>query len=69
MRRPWISNLLLTALTVILIVGAFTSFERRRSSFERLDFQFHWDHGVIVVEGVDAGSGAERAGLRRGDQI
>src|SRR5687767_14549216 len=68
-RKSFIFNLFIAFLTLVAIVGAFTSFQRKRSSFERLDFQFHWNQGVIYVDGVDPGSGADRAGLRPGDQI
>ena len=69
MRRSIFSNLLILALTVAVVIGAFVSFQRKRSSFERIDFTFTRDNGVIVVKAVDAGSGAERAGLRPGDKI
>jgi two-component system NtrC family sensor kinase len=69
MRRSLVTNLLLTVLTVAVIVGAFVSFQRKRSSFERIDFTFRRDRGVIVVKRVDAGSGAQAAGLRPGDHI
>jgi two-component system NtrC family sensor kinase len=69
MRRSIVTNVLLTILTVGVILGAFVSFQRKRSSFERIDFTFQRDRGVIVVKTVDAGSGAEAAGLRRGDHI
>jgi PAS domain S-box-containing protein len=60
---------LLTVLTVGVILGAFVSFQRKRSTFERIDFTFQRDRGVIVVKTVDRGSGAEKAGLRPGDHI
>jgi two-component system, NtrC family, sensor kinase len=69
MRRPLLTNALLTVLTVAVIVGAFVSFQRKRSSFERIDFTFRRDNGVIVVKTVDPGSGAEAAGLRPADAI
>ncbi|HVG24715.1 MAG TPA: ATP-binding protein [Thermoanaerobaculia bacterium] len=69
MRRSHFANLLLALLTVGVILGAFVSFQRKRSSFERIDFTFRRDRGAIVVKSVDAGSSAERAGLRPGDQI
>jgi hypothetical protein len=69
MRRSLFTNILLTVLTVAVIVGAFVSFQRKRSSFERIDFTFRRDRGVIVVKSVDAGSGAQAAGLRPGDHI
>ncbi len=69
MRRSLLTNALLAVLTVGVILGAFVSFQRKRSSFERIDFTFQRSNGVIVVKEVDTGSGAERAGLRPGDQI
>src|SRR5438552_6560141 len=69
MRKSILWNLLILALTVALVGGAFASFQRKRSSFERIDFTFQRHNGVIVVKSVDAGSGAARAGLRAGDQI
>ena len=69
MRRSLIANVLLALLTLGVILGAFVSFQRKRSSFERIDFTFHRANGVIVVKTVDAGSAAEQAGLRPGDQI
>jgi two-component system, NtrC family, sensor kinase len=68
-RRSHIRNLFIGLLTVILVAGAFTSFQRKRSSFERLDFHWIWQEGVIHVDRVDPGSGAESSGLRVGDQI
>src|SRR5215212_10181580 len=69
MRRSVITNILLAVLTVGVILGAFVSFQRKRSSFERIDFTFRRDRGVIVVQSVDHGSGAEKAGLQPGDRI
>jgi two-component system NtrC family sensor kinase len=69
MRRSHVTNILLTVVTVAVIVGAFVSFQRKRSSFERIDFTFRRDRGVIVVKSVDAGSAAQAAGLRPGDHI
>ena len=69
MRKSIFSNLLIGVLTIGLVVGAFASFQRKRSSFERIDFTFTRRQGVIVVKGVDPGSGAERIGLRPGDEI
>ena len=69
MRRTLVTNVLLAILTVGFILGAFVSFQRKRSSFERIDFTFQRSNGVIVVKDVDSGSGAQRAGLRPGDQI
>ncbi|HUR82649.1 MAG TPA: ATP-binding protein [Thermoanaerobaculia bacterium] len=69
MRRSLFSNVLLTVLTVGVILGAFVSFQRKRSSFERIDFTFRRDRGVIVVQSVDHGTGAEKAGLLPGDRI
>jgi len=69
MRKSILTNVLISLLTAILVVGAFASFQRKRSSFERIDFTFERNNGVIVVKKVDMGSGAARAGLRPGDQI
>ncbi|HEX7709250.1 MAG TPA: ATP-binding protein [Thermoanaerobaculia bacterium] len=69
MRRSVILNTLIALLTIGTILGAFVSFQRKRSSFERIDFTFQRDNGVIVVQTVDPGSNAERAGLRPGDHI
>ena len=69
MARSIAFKLLIGVLTIGTVVGGFTSFQRKRSSFERLDFRFTRSSGVIVVKSVDAGSGAEAAGLRAGDQI
>jgi two-component system NtrC family sensor kinase len=69
MRRSILTNAVIGLLTVAVVVGAFASFQRKRSSFERIDFRFERLNGVIVVKSVDPGSGAERAGLRAGDQI
>ena len=69
MRKSLIANALIAILTAGIVLGAFASFQRKRSSFERIDFTFRRDNGVIVVKSVDAGSEAERAGLRPGDAI
>src|SRR5262245_44846696 len=69
MRRSVLANLLIMALTVAIVIGAFASFQRKRSSFERIDFTFTRRAGAIVVKTVDPGSNAEAAGLRNGDQI
>jgi two-component system, NtrC family, sensor kinase len=69
MRRSFVTNALIALLTVGVILGAFVSFQRKRSSFERIDFTFQRDSGVIVVKNVDPGSGAESSGLRAGDAI
>ncbi|HEX2121828.1 MAG TPA: ATP-binding protein [Thermoanaerobaculia bacterium] len=69
MRRSVIANALIAVLTAGIVLGAFVSFQRKRSSFERIDFTFQRQNGVIVVKNVDAGSGAEAAGLRAGDAI
>jgi two-component system NtrC family sensor kinase len=69
MRKSILGNLAILALTVALVVGAFASFQRKRSSFERIDFTFSRHNGVIVVQSVDPDSGAQRAGLRPGDEI
>jgi PAS domain S-box-containing protein len=69
MRRTFLANVVIVLLTVAMVVGAFASFQRKRSSFERIDFTFTRVEGVIVVKSVDRGSGAESAGLRAGDRI
>ncbi|HYI08976.1 MAG TPA: ATP-binding protein [Thermoanaerobaculia bacterium] len=69
MRKSLVVNALIAVLTVGVILGAFVSFQRKRSSFERIDFTFQRDNGVIVVQQVDPGSNAEKAGLRTGDHI
>jgi C-terminal processing protease CtpA/Prc len=69
MRRSFLANLVILAVTVAIVAGAFASFQRKRSSFERIDFTFTRDKGVVVIKGVDPGSGAETSGLRAGDQI
>ncbi|HSY52280.1 MAG TPA: ATP-binding protein [Thermoanaerobaculia bacterium] len=69
MRRSLLANLVILAVTVAVVAGAFASFQRKRSSFERIDFTFTRDNGVVVVKNVDPGSGAEASGLRPGDQI
>jgi len=69
MRKSLVLNALIAVLTVGVILGAFVSFQRKRSSFERIDFRFHRSNGVIVVDSVDPDSNAEHAGLRRGDAI
>src|SRR5687767_489754 len=69
MRRSLITNALLAVLTIGIVLGAFVSFQRKRSSFERIDFTFQRSSGVIVVKNVDRGSGAEKAGLKPGDSI
>jgi two-component system, NtrC family, sensor kinase len=69
MRKSILLNLIIGVLTVAIVIGAFASFQRKRSSFERIDFTFTRRNGVIVVKTVDRGSGAEQIGLRPGDQI
>ena len=69
MRKSIFSNFLIGALTIALVVGAFASFQRKRSSFERIDFTFSRRSGLIVVKSVDPGSSAEQVGLRPGDEI
>ncbi len=69
MRRSIWLNALIALLTLGVVLGAFVSFQRKRSSFERIDFTFKRSNGIIVVSGVDPDSGAEKAGLRPGDQI
>ncbi|HXG57394.1 MAG TPA: ATP-binding protein [Thermoanaerobaculia bacterium] len=69
MRKSVLVNGLIALLTLAILVGAFASFQRKRSSFERIDFTFKRSNGLIVVKSVDPGSNADRAGLRPGDQI
>src|SRR5436305_12206167 len=69
MRRSALLNLLIVLLTVAIVAGAFASFQRKRSSFERIDFTFTRHNGVIAVKSVDPGSNADTAGLRAGDEI
>jgi two-component system, NtrC family, sensor kinase len=69
MRRSLVANLLILLVTVALVAGAFASFQRKRSSFERIDFTFNRSNGIIVVKTVDPASGAAAAGLRSGDKI
>src|SRR5688500_2290711 len=69
MRISLATKILISLLTVAVVLGAFVSFQRKRSSFERIDFRFTRSNGVIVVKSVDAGSGAATAGLRAGDEI
>ncbi len=69
MRRSALLNLLIVLLTLAIVAGAFASFQRKRSSFERIDFTFTRHNGVIAVKSVDAGSNAAAAGLKPGDEI
>lgn len=69
MRISLLTKLLIGILTLSVVVGAFVSFQRKRSSFERIDFRFTRSNGVIIVKSVDRDSGADRAGLRPGDRI
>jgi signal transduction histidine kinase len=68
-RRSLPTKLVIALLTLIVVAGGFASFQRKGSSFERLDFHWIWKDGVIIVDQVEPGSGAETAGLRAGDQI
>src|SRR5437660_915574 len=69
MRRSALLNLLIVLLTLAIVAGAFASFQRKRSSFERIDFPSTRHNGVIAVKSVDPGSNAAAAGLRPGDEI
>jgi signal transduction histidine kinase len=69
MRRTVLTNALIAILTVGVVIGAFVSFQRKRSSFERIDFTFSRQGGIVFVKTVDAGSNAEAAGLHPGDAI
>src|SRR5215470_7914803 len=69
-RRSLFTNIVIAILTVAVVAGAFASFQRKRSTFERIDFRFTRRSGKIVVKDVDGGgSNAEIAGLRSGDEI
>ncbi len=68
-RRSLPTKLVIALLTLVVVAGGFASFQRKGSSFERLDFHWIWKDGVIIVDRVDPGSGAETSGLRAGDQI
>src|SRR6266702_1668756 len=69
MRRSALLNLLIVLLTLAIVAGAFASFQRKRSSFERIDFTFTRHNGVIAVKSVDAGSNAAAAGLKPSAEI
>ena len=69
MRKSVLVNALLAILTAGIVLGAFVSFQRKRSSFERIDFTFQRDGGPIIVKTVDPGSNADVAGLKPGDKI
>jgi two-component system NtrC family sensor kinase len=69
MRRSVLTNVGIGLLTLAFVVGGFASFQRKRSSFERIDFTFTRNNGVVVVKSVEQNSAAMRAGLRSGDQI
>jgi signal transduction histidine kinase len=69
MRKSVLVNAILAILTIGIVLGAFVSFQRKRSSFERIDFTFQRDNGPIVVQTVDPDSNASAAGLKPGDVI
>jgi two-component system NtrC family sensor kinase len=69
MRKSVLVNALLAVLTIGIVLGAFVSFQRKRSSFERIDFTFQRDNSPIIVKTVDPGSNADLAGLKPGDVI
>src|ERR1044071_2486673 len=69
MRVSVCATALIALVAVGVGLGAFVSFQRKRSSFERIDFSFTRQNGTIVVKTVDPGSDAEQAGLRPGDAI
>ncbi len=68
-RKSLFFNGLIALLTIYVVIGAFQSFQRNRDSFERLDFSYQWTGETITVAGVEPASGADRAGLRVGDQV
>lgn len=69
MRKSVLVNVLLAILTLGVVLGAFVSFQRKRSSFERIDFTFQRDNGTVIVKTVDPDSNASKAGLQPGDAI
>ena len=69
MRKSTVLTIGMAFLTILVIAGGFTSFQRKRSTFERLDFRFHWVSGTILVDEVSSGSGADQAGIQPGDRI
>src|SRR5262249_23639520 len=70
MKRSALLNLLFVLVTLAIVAGAFASFQRKRSSFERIDFTFtRHGNGIIAVKSVDPGSNAAAAGLKPGDEI
>ena len=68
-RRSLGTTIAISTLTILVILGAFQSFQRQRDSFEQLDFTYHRQGGAVVVDEVTPDSGAERAGLEPGDEI
>ena len=69
MRKGAALSLLMAIVTLLAVAGGFASFQRKRSTFERLDFRYHWDRGQVVVETVEPGSHAEEAGIRPDDRM
>ncbi len=69
MRRSVFTNVGVGLLTFAVVLGGFVSFQRKRSSFERIDFTFTRSNGIVVVKAVEPNSAADRAGLRASDRI
>ena len=69
LRRSSAFNVVIALMTIAIVIGAFASFQRKRSSFERIDFTFERNRGMIVVKAVDPNSAAAHSGLRAGDEI
>src|SRR5258708_5154015 len=55
MRRSLLTFILIAIVTISAVVGAFASFQRKRSTFGRIDFRFTRRGGNLVVQDVDGG--------------